>query len=92
MLDPAVVDLIIGGFMGLTILGVTEVVKKFFYKPPKVVPQIAGYVISFIVSAGFTAFYLLKTHTFSLLLFLGYTAYVWAVANGIFKGLHTPTK
>ena len=91
MIDPAVVEIIIGGFLGLTILGVTEVIKKFLWKTPKPVPGWAGYVISLIVSAGFTAYYLLTVHTFGLVPMLGYTAYVWAVANGIFKATHTPT-
>ncbi len=91
MIDPAVVEIIIGGFLGLTILGVTEVIKKFLWKAPKPVPSWAGYIISLIVSAAFTGYYLLTIHAFGLVPMLGYTAYVWAVANGIFKATHTPT-
>ena len=91
MIDPQVVELILGGVMGLTVLGVTEVLKKFFFKPPKVVPAIAGYLISLVVAAGATAYYLLSNHTFTIPLMAGYTVYVWAVANGIFKATHTPS-
>ena len=91
MIDPEIAQVILGGAMGLTVLGVTEVVKKFFYKPPKVVPKAAGYVISLVVSAGATLYYLLSTHAFEPVTMAGYTIYVWAVANGIFKATHTPT-
>ena len=90
MIDPEIVEVILGGVMGLTVLGVTEVVKKFFYKPPKVVPKFAGYIISLVVSAGATLYYLLSTHAFEPLTMVGYTIYVWAVANGIFKATHKP--
>lgn len=95
MIDPAVVEIIVGGFLGLTILGITQIIKNFFWNPkadpPKVSPVWAGYVISLVVSAGFTAYYLLTTKAFGLVPMLGYTAYVWAVANGIFKATHSPT-
>ena len=94
MIDPAIVEIIIGGFLGLTILGITQVIKNFLWNPkatpPKVAPNWAGYVISLFVSGGFTAYYLLTTHAFGLVPMLGYTAYVWAVSNGIFKATHTP--
>lgn len=90
MIDPQVAELILGGAMGLTVLGVTEVIKRFFFKPPKLVPPLAGYGISLIVSAGATAYYLLTNHIWTLPVFAGYTIYVWAVANGIFKATHTP--
>ena len=91
MIDPNIVEVILGGVLGLTVLGVTEVIKKFFYKPPKVVPKIAGYLISLLVSGAATAYYLISQHTFTAVLMVGYTLYVWAVANGIFKATHTPT-
>lgn len=91
MIDPAIVEIILGGALGLTVLSVTEVVKRFLFKPPKVVPNVAGYLISLVVSAGATAYYLISTHTFAVPLMIGYTLYVWAVANGIFKATHTPT-
>ena len=91
MFDPAIVEVILGGVLGLTVLGVTQVVKNFLFKPPKVVPTFAGYAISFLVSGAATAYYLINQHTFTLILFAGYTVYVWAIANGIFKATHTPT-
>lgn len=91
MIDPEIVQVIIGGVLGLTVLGVTEVVKKFLFKPPKVVPQLAGYAISLAVSAASTAYYLISQHIWAIPLFAGYTLYVWAVANGIFKATHTPS-
>ena len=91
MIDPTVVEVILGGALGLTVLGVTEVIKKFLFKPPKVVPAFAGYAISLLVSAGSTAYYLVTQHTFAAVSFIGYTLYVFCVANGIFKATHTPT-
>ena len=91
MIDPAIVEIILGGALGLTVLGVTEVIKKFLFKPPAIVPQIAGYAISLVVSAGATAYYLVSSHTFTPVLMAGYTLYTFAVANGIFKATHTPS-
>ena len=91
MIDPSIVEIILGGALGLTVLGVTEVIKKFLFKPPKPVPGFAGYLISLVVSAGATAYYLLNSHTWTPLLFAGYTLYTFAVANGIFKATHTPS-
>ncbi len=91
MIDPTVVEVILGGALGLTVLGVTEVVKKFLFKPPKPVPKAAGYFISFVVSALATVYYLVANHIFGIPLLIGYTLYVWAVANGIFKATHTPS-
>ena len=91
MIDPQVVELILGGVMGLTVLGVTEVIKKFLFKPPKVVPKLAGYGISLVASAAGTAYYLISNHLWAIAPFAGYTLYVWAVANGIFKATHTPS-
>lgn len=87
MFDPTIVDVILGGVLGLTVLGVTEVVKKFLKAS-----GVAAYFISFAVSAGATAYYLISQHTFTLVLFVGYSLYVFAVANGIFKATHAPTK
>jgi hypothetical protein len=56
-----------------------------------VVPAFAGYAISLVVSAGSTAYYLVTQHTFAAVPFIGYTLYVFCVANGIFKATHTPT-
>lgn len=91
MIDPAIVEIILGGALGLTVLGVTEVIKRFLFKPPKPVPGFAGYAISLIVSAGATAYYLINSHSFAPVLFVGYTLYTFAVANGIFKATHTPS-
>ena len=91
MIDPQVVELILGGVMGLTVLGVTEVIKKALFKPPKVVPKLAGYAISLVASAAGTAYYLVSNHLWAIAPFVGYTLYVWAVANGIFKATHTPS-
>jgi len=91
MFDPTIVQVILGGVLGLTVLGVTQVIKNFMFKPPKPVPAVAGYLISLLVSAAATAYYLISTHTFTAVLMIGYTAYVWATANGIFKATHTPT-
>jgi uncharacterized membrane protein HdeD (DUF308 family) len=86
MLDPTIVQVILGGVLGLTVLGVTEVIKKFLK-----VSGIWGYIISLLVSAAATAYYLVSNHLFTVVLMIGYTLYVWATANGIFKATHAPT-
>ena len=86
MFDAGIVEVILGGVLGLTVLGVTEVVKKFLKAN-----GIAALLISLAVSAGATAYYLITSHTFTVILFVGYSLYVFAVANGIFKATHTPT-
>lgn len=87
MIDPSIVEVILGGVLGLTVLGVTEVIKKFLKAK-----GIAAMLISLAVSAGATAYYLISQNIFAIPLFIGYTLYVFAVANGIFKATHTPTK
>jgi peptidoglycan/LPS O-acetylase OafA/YrhL len=87
MFDPAIVEIILGGVLGLTVLGVTEVIKKFLKASGAV-----AYLISLAVSAGATAYYLISQHIFALVPFIGYTLFTFAVANGIFKATHTPTK
>jgi hypothetical protein len=87
MFDPSIVEIILGGVLGLTVLGVTEVIKKFLKAS-----GVAAYLISLAVSGAATAYYLISQHTFALLTFVGYTLYVFAVSNGIFKATHTPTK
>ena len=87
MFDPAIVDVILGGVLGLTVLGVTEVIKKFLKAS-----GVAAYLISLAVSGAATAYYLISQHTFALITFIGYTLYVFAVSNGIFKATHAPTK
>ena len=86
MFDPAIVEVILGGVLGLTVLGVTEVIKKALKAS-----GVVAYLISFVVSAGATAYYLITQHLFTIVLFIGYTLYVFAVANGIFKATHSPT-
>lgn len=87
MIDPSIVEVILGGVLGLSVLGVTEVIKKFLKAS-----GIGAMLISLVVSAGATAYYLISSATFTPLLMVGYTLYVFAVANGIFKATHTPTK
>lgn len=85
MFDLSTVDLIMTGFAGLTVIGVTQVIKQFLKASG------AGAIaISILVSAGFTAYYLISNAMFSVPLMIGYTLLVAAVANGVFKALHTP--
>ena len=86
MFDLNTVDLILAGVGSLTVLGVTEIVKRFL--KAKGAGAIA---VSLAVSAGFTAYYLIAQHLFSIVPFVGYTLLVFAVANGFFKATHTPT-
>jgi len=86
MLDLSVVNVIMAGALGLTVLGVTEIVKRFLK-----VSGIGAYLVSLVVSAGATAYYLITNHIFTVILFIGYTLLVFATANGIFKATHTPS-
>ncbi len=74
------------GALGLTVVGVTEMIKRFLKATGA-----AGYLISLAVSAGATAYYLVSNHIFTILGMIGYTVGTFLVANGIFKATHTPT-
>lgn len=86
MFDPAIVDVILIGVGGLSVLGVTEIVKRFLKAT-----GVGAILISLVVSASFTAYYLLSTGGFSVLSMVGYSLLVFASANGIFKATHTPS-
>lgn len=87
MFDTSVVELILAGVGGLTVLGVTEILKNFLKAK-----GIGAVLISLVVSAGFTAYYCIAiAPPFAPLTFAGYTLLVWATSNGIFKATHTPT-
>lgn len=86
MFDPAIVDVILIGVGGLSVLGVTEIVKRFLKAT-----GVGAILISLVVSASFTAYYLLSTGAFSVLSMVGYSLLVFASANGIFKATHTPS-
>ena len=85
-IDFSVVTVIMTGALGLTVLGLTEMLKKALKAK-----GVVCYLISFVVSAGATAYYLVNQHIFTVLLFGGYTVATFLVANGIFKVAHTPT-
>lgn len=87
MLDLSTVEVILAGALGLTVVGVTEVLKRFLKTKGA-----TNYLVSLVVSAAGTAYYLVSQHLFAVVPFIGYTLLTFAVANGIFKGLHTPTK
>ena len=82
-----VITIIMTGFGGLTVLGVTQVLKEFLHAKGA-----AAVLVSIVVSAGFTGYYLLAVSPpFTFISFVGYTILVCLTANGIFRGLHTPT-
>lgn len=83
MFDPAIVTIIMAGALGLTVLGVTEMIKKWLKAT-----GVIAYIISFIVSAAGTAYYLISTSTFAIPSFIGYTILVFLSANGIYKSTH----
>lgn len=87
MFDPNVVEVILAGALGLTVLGVTEVLKRFLKTKGA-----TNYLVSLVVSAGATAYYLVSQAVFTVPHFIGYSLLTFAVANGIFKATHTPTK
>ena len=87
MFNTDTIQLILTGIGGLTVVGVTEIVKNFLK-----LKGVGAILISLVVSAGFTAYYFLAVAPpFALLPFAGYTLLVFATANGIFKATHTPS-
>jgi len=81
-IDPAVVDVILaGGLLGFGVVAVTQIVKEAL--------KITGallYLVSLIVSAAAVVAYLIMGGGgFNLMIFIGYTVTVWAVANGWYK-------
>lgn len=86
MFDNAIVLLILSGIGGVGVVGVTQIIKKAI----KATGALAV-LISLVVSSGFTLYYLVNTATFSPLNMIGYTALVFASANGIFKATHAPS-
>jgi len=85
MFDPNVVETIMLGAMGLTVLGITEMLKKWFKAS-----GIFAYVISFVVSAIGTLYYLIQNHVFTFPTMIVYTVLVFLSANGIYKATHGP--
>ncbi len=84
--DMGTVEMIQAGALGLTVVGVTEMLKRAL-KAKGALP----YVLSFLVSAAATAYFLVTTHQFGIVPMIGYTVAVFLVSNGIFKAAHTPT-
>lgn len=78
--DPATVELILLGVGGLTVVGLTQMLKTWFKAS-----GVLAYVISGAVSAIGTAYYLVKAGTFSWPAFIGYAVFVFLAANGIYK-------
>jgi hypothetical protein len=80
------VQAIMAGALGLTVIGVTQMIKQFLK-----VSGFAGYLISYLVSAAATTYYLVTQHIFTIIGLIGYSLLTFLVANGIFKATHTPT-
>lgn len=85
MFDPAIVEIIMAGALGLTVLGVTEMIKKWLKASGFV-----AYLISFIVSVGGTLYYLISNAIFTVPALIGYSILVFLSANGIYKATHGP--
>jgi len=80
-IDPAVVKIITeGGILGLSVLALTEMLKRLLKWTDAL-----GYVASGIVSMAATAFYLITTSGFTILAFIGYSFFVFLTANGLYK-------
>ncbi len=82
--DPGTVDLILLGVAGLTVVGITQMVKVWLKASGAL-----AYVISGAVSAAATAYYLVKADQFTVIAFVGYTVFVFLAANGIYKAKAT---
>ena len=78
-LDPGVVIAILA-FAGVGVTGLTEMIKRLFK-----VSGIWAYVVSFVVSAGATAFVLSQAGSFAWISFAIYTIVVFLEANGLYK-------
>jgi hypothetical protein len=85
MFDPTVIETIMLGALGLTVLGVTEMIKKWFKAS-----GVLAYAISMAVSAAGTAYYLIQANSFTILSMIGYTFFVFLSANGIYKATRGP--
>lgn len=85
MFDQATILLILAGIGGVGVVGVTEIVKNFLKAS-----GVGAILVSLVVSAGFTAYYLLSTGQFGVVKMAGYSLLVFASANGIFKATHSP--
>ena len=86
MFDNSVVLLILAGIGGVGVVGVTQIIKNALKAT-----GVLAVVISLLVSAGFTLYYLVSTSTFTPILMIGYTLLVFASANGIFRATHPPS-
>jgi hypothetical protein len=78
--DSAIVELILAGVGGLTVVGITQMVKTWLK-----VSGVLAYVISGAVSAAATAYCLVKAGAFTIPAFVGYAVFVFLAANGIYK-------
>lgn len=82
----------IGGF---GVIAITQIVKNALVKLFNVIDagikDIIGYTASLIVSAGASAYILVKLHKFAWMALFGYTLYVWLEANQIFKIIKKPS-
>lgn len=80
MFDPGTVELILLGAGGLTVVGLTQMVKTWLKASGAL-----AYIISAAVSGAATAYFLIRAGGFTWPAFLGYTAFVFLAANGIYK-------
>lgn len=88
MIDFEVVELIALGFGGLSVLGLTEIIKRWIKSIWPSIGSWSGYLISLLVSFGFTAYYFFKGPGFpGWIVFVSYSLSVWLTANGIFKAV-----
>ena len=65
---------------GIGVTGLTEMIKRFFGAS-----GFWAYIISFVVSAGATAFVLVQAGSFAWIPFAVYTTLVFGEANGLYK-------
>jgi hypothetical protein len=87
--DTELVAAILAAF-GVGVLGLTQIIKNVLKVPTwqsDIAKKIAGYGISLVVSAAGTIFTLTTTGQMALGKAILYTAVVWGIANGWWKGL-----
>lgn len=82
LVDQAIVDAILAsGILGVGVSALTEMIKRLLNAT-----GVLAYVISGVVSAASTAYYLTAVaHMFTILNFVIYSVLVFLTANGLYK-------
>ena len=83
-IDPNIVFAILALF-GIGVLGIVETLKKLLK-----LDGLGAIILTFVVSFGATAIYLLQAHTFTIAAFIIYGFVVAGEASGLYKFFKKP--